>query len=185
MRVWVTSTRPRAARHGTIDAQLRLLMPATDTAEIEVMKSLAAQYPRYGYRCNRVSMLRQGIDLAGSAHTGGDTAPSPIRESGQLPLTEPTPGEASLRHVLTSGLLCSVDAGASRIAAMTFISLPHFGTCTGPRGRSGHFGSSRKAQMRLVPLLRSAEPLERRRVDCAQTACSVCPRAAPAAQPGR
>lgn len=48
----------------TLGYELRL--PAKDAPVIEAMKSLSAQYPRYGYRRIRIFLRRQGFDLSWS-----------------------------------------------------------------------------------------------------------------------
>ena len=48
----------------TLSYELRL--PAKDAPVIEAMKSLSAQYPRYGYRRIRIFLRRQGFELSWS-----------------------------------------------------------------------------------------------------------------------
>jgi putative transposase len=48
----------------TLSYELRL--PAKDAPVIEAMKTLSAQYPRYGYRRIRIFLRRQGFDLSWS-----------------------------------------------------------------------------------------------------------------------
>jgi putative transposase len=48
----------------TLSYELRL--PAKDAPVIEAMKSLSAQYPRYGYRRIRIFLRRQGLQLSWS-----------------------------------------------------------------------------------------------------------------------
>ena len=48
----------------TLTYELRL--PAKDALVIEAMKSLSAQYPRYGYRRIRIFLRRQGFELSWS-----------------------------------------------------------------------------------------------------------------------
>jgi putative transposase len=48
----------------TLNYELQL--PAKDAPVIEAMKSLSAQYPRYGYRRIRIFLRRQGFELSWS-----------------------------------------------------------------------------------------------------------------------
>ncbi len=43
------------------------LRPAKDAPVLAAMKELSAQYPRYGYRCIRVFLRRQGLELSWSS----------------------------------------------------------------------------------------------------------------------
>ncbi len=40
-------------------------LPVKDAPVVEAMRTLSAQYPRYGYRRIRIFLRRQGIELAG------------------------------------------------------------------------------------------------------------------------
>ena len=51
-----------AISRSTLSYELRL--PAKDAAVIEAMKTLSAQYPRYGYRRIRIFLRRQGHELS-------------------------------------------------------------------------------------------------------------------------
>jgi hypothetical protein len=41
-------------------------LPLTDAPVVEAMRTLSAQYPRYGYRRIRIFLRRQGIELSWS-----------------------------------------------------------------------------------------------------------------------
>lgn len=60
------SQRPACGLVGVSRSRMRyeLRMPAKDAPVIDAMKTLSAQYPRYGYRRIRIFLQRQGMKLS-------------------------------------------------------------------------------------------------------------------------
>ena len=76
----------------TLSYNLRL--PAKDAPVIEAMKTLSAQYPRYGYRRIRIFLRRQGFELSWSrTHQGrpaaAQEAAAPAHRHGQAAAVHP------------------------------------------------------------------------------------------------